>query len=208
MAASAVPASSPVIRCTSAWPGHDALVSRSSAAIEQARRPAQRRRPRVRVRLAPALIRSTVRAIEPIALANSPNRSDRHISGHRGGVGADPVGAQQLRGGRLGWPQKRLIQPRERIVAAPGGDLHQRGRVRNWIGQNRCQERESATSRHNDSWPNRCRNFRNSTADRSPPGSTGSRSGHRNTRRTARKIPDHPAAPTQLGPATSTARAA
>ena len=39
-----------------------------------------------------------------------------------------PVGAQQLRGGRLG--QHRQIQPWDCIVAALGGAFHQRGRVR------------------------------------------------------------------------------
>jgi hypothetical protein len=76
MTCSAMPASSPVIRCTAAWAWSRCCSprSRSFAAIERARRPAERRRSRDRVRRAPpaALIRSTVRAIVPMALANRP----------------------------------------------------------------------------------------------------------------------------------------
>jgi hypothetical protein len=43
-------------------------------------------------------------------------------------VSARTFGAQQLGRGRL--DQQRLIQRGDRIVAASGGDLHQRGRVR------------------------------------------------------------------------------
>ena len=111
------------------------LSAAALAAIEQARRPAQRRRPRVRVALAPALIRSTVRAIEPIALANRPESVGYATSVATTVVSARILGAQQIRGGRLGWPQKRLIQPRDRIVAVPGGDLHHRGRCGSGSGK-------------------------------------------------------------------------
>jgi hypothetical protein len=71
---------------------------------------------------------------------------------HRGG-GWDPVGAQQRRRGRLG--QQRLIQARDRVVAASGGDLHQGGRVRTGYrtgsGKTAARRIESATSRYNDS---------------------------------------------------------
>jgi hypothetical protein len=76
IAASAMPASSPVRRRTAVCASSlaAAVRSRSLLAIDRARRPAARRRSREPVRVAPpaALIRSTVRAIVPTALANDP----------------------------------------------------------------------------------------------------------------------------------------
>jgi hypothetical protein len=51
-----------------------------------------------------------------------------HVRTDHRGVSPHPGGAQQLRLRGLG-PQ-RLVQPRHRILAAPAGQLHQRGRVR------------------------------------------------------------------------------
>jgi hypothetical protein len=51
-----------------------------------------------------------------------------HIGRHHRGVHPDPVGAQQLGLRRLG--QQRLIQPVYRRRPTPGGQLHQRGRMR------------------------------------------------------------------------------
>ena len=51
-----------------------------------------------------------------------------HVRRDHRGIGPHPAGTQQLLPGGLG-PQ-RLIQPRHRLLAAPAGQLHQRGRVR------------------------------------------------------------------------------
>lgn len=51
-----------------------------------------------------------------------------HVRRHHGGIGAQPIGAQQL--GIGGLRQKRLVAPDDCCGAAPGGELHQRRRVR------------------------------------------------------------------------------
>jgi len=51
-----------------------------------------------------------------------------HIGRHHRGVHPDPGGAQQLRLRRLG--QQGLIEPGHRRRPVPGGQLHQRGRMR------------------------------------------------------------------------------
>ncbi|SHY36498.1 Uncharacterised protein [Mycobacteroides abscessus subsp. abscessus] len=51
-----------------------------------------------------------------------------HVGRHHRRVGPHPVGAQQLRLGRLG--QQRLVEPAHRPRSAAPGQLHQRGRMR------------------------------------------------------------------------------
>ena len=51
-----------------------------------------------------------------------------HVRADHRGIGPHPRGAQQLLPGRLG-PQ-RLVQPGHRALPAPGGQLHQRRRMR------------------------------------------------------------------------------
>ena len=78
-----------------------------------------------------------------------------HLGGDHGGVGAELVGAQQLALGRPG--QQRLVQPLHGLLAHPAGELDQGGRMGTrpprGMRQNRCQEIESATSRHSSSSP-------------------------------------------------------
>ncbi len=52
------------------------------------------------------------------------------VSRHHGGVGADFSRLYQLRLDRFG--QQRLVERGDRLVSAPGGDLHQGGRVRHF----------------------------------------------------------------------------
>jgi hypothetical protein len=61
-------------------------------------------------------------------LGSAARRSRWRPSLHHSGVGANLIGAQQLGRGRLG--QQRLVEPGDRVVPAPGGDLHQRRRMR------------------------------------------------------------------------------
>jgi len=51
-----------------------------------------------------------------------------HVRRHHRGIHPDPVGAQQLRFGRLG--QQRLVEPGHRRRPTPRSQLHQRGRMR------------------------------------------------------------------------------
>ena len=104
---------------------------RSLLAISRTRRAAARRRSVMTVAGAPpaACTRRAVRTSLPDGLGQQP-RVGRvgHIRRDHRGVGPHPGGAQQLLPGGLG-PQ-RLIQPGHRLLPAPGGQLHQRGRVR------------------------------------------------------------------------------
>lgn len=105
IAAPAMSPDSPVSRrtavCASSLPA--ALRSRGLLAIDRARRPAAQRRSRDRVRVAPpALIRATVRAIVPTALASSPESVGKPPAPQPQWCRPAPVGTQQLRRGGRG----------------------------------------------------------------------------------------------------------
>ena len=134
-------ASSPVMRATVACASSRAwaLRSRRCAAIERTRRPAARLRSRNGVRVAPpaALIRLTRRDIRGHCPGEQPGVGGVvNVRRHHGGVGADFSRLHHPGFDRLG--QQFLVERSDRLLAAPGGDLHQRGRVREPARRCRC----------------------------------------------------------------------
>jgi hypothetical protein len=113
------------------WSLPSLLRARIWAAISRARRPAARRRSVTLVPVAPpaACTRRTVRTSLTTRLGQQPHIGRvRHVRRDHRGIGPHPGGAQQLACGGLG--PHCLIESGHRLLAAPAGQLHQRGRMR------------------------------------------------------------------------------
>ena len=137
-----------------------------------------------------------------------------HVRADQRRIGPHPRRAQQPGPSRLSL--QRLVQPGHRRLPAPGGQLHQRRRMRH-LGiqadhlQNRRHEMESLTSARTGSHnPAGTGTSGTSAAGSTRSGWTAAPAPDGNTARTARRTPGHPAAhpPAPAPPAAAAAQQA